>query len=84
MTNRVRVWARRRPLATDAAFALALVLVEAAFLLLAPRELRPAQLGSALGWSVLSAASSTWATSAATWSASASRSPCSVRCCCTS
>ncbi|MFG2052660.1 sensor histidine kinase [Micromonospora sp. NPDC048930] len=55
MTNRVRAWARRRPLATDAAFAVALVLVEVAFLLLAPRELRPAQLWSSLAWSALSA-----------------------------
>lgn len=56
MTNRVRGWLRRRPLATDAAFAVGLVLVEAAFLTLAPHELRPARLWSALGWSVLSAA----------------------------
>ncbi|MCW3843009.1 sensor histidine kinase [Micromonospora yasonensis] len=56
MTNRVRAWARRRPLGADAAFAVALVLVEAAVLLLTPRELRPGQLWSAVGWSALSAA----------------------------
>jgi signal transduction histidine kinase len=56
MTNRVRAWARRRPLAVDAALAVALVLVEAAVLLLAPHELRPGLSWSALGWSVLCAA----------------------------
>ncbi|WP_433287784.1 sensor histidine kinase [Micromonospora sp. CA-244673] len=56
MTNRLRAWARERPLAVDAATALALALVDAAFLLLTPRELRPEQLWAALGWSVLCAA----------------------------
>lgn len=52
MTNRVRTWARHHPLAVDGAFAVALVLVEAA-VLLAPHELRPGQSWSMLGWSVL-------------------------------
>ncbi|NES30009.1 sensor histidine kinase [Micromonospora terminaliae] len=56
MTNRLRAWARDRPLAVDAATAVALALVDAAFLLLTPRELRPEQLWAALGWSVLCAA----------------------------
>jgi signal transduction histidine kinase len=56
MTNRLRAWARDRPLAADAATAVALALVDAAFLLLTPRELRPEQLWAALGWSVLCAA----------------------------
>ncbi|MFC0033274.1 sensor histidine kinase [Micromonospora chaiyaphumensis] len=56
MTNRLRAWARDRPLAVDAATAVALALVDAAFLLLTPRELRPDQLWAALGWSVLCAA----------------------------
>ncbi|SBT42030.1 sensor histidine kinase [Micromonospora auratinigra] len=56
MTDRVRAWARRRPLAADAALAVALVLMDAAFQLLTPRELRTAQLWSTLGWSVLCAA----------------------------
>ncbi|WNM39552.1 sensor histidine kinase [Micromonospora halotolerans] len=56
MTNRLRGWARDRPLAADAATAVALALVDAAFLLLTPRELRPEQLWAALGWSVLCAA----------------------------
>ncbi|MFJ8578119.1 hypothetical protein [Micromonospora sp. NPDC093277] len=50
MTNRVRAWVRGRPLAADASVAAALVLLDAAFLLLTPQELRPAQLWSALGW----------------------------------
>ncbi|GHJ54867.1 two-component sensor histidine kinase [Nonomuraea sp. TT08I-71] len=56
MTNRLRAWARERPLAVDAGLAVALALVDAAFLLLTPRELRPEQLWAALGWSVLCAA----------------------------
>ncbi|MEU1687655.1 sensor histidine kinase [Micromonospora sp. NPDC005707] len=56
MTNRLRAWARDRPLAVDAATAVALALVDAAFLLLTPRELRPEQLWAALGWSVVCAA----------------------------
>ncbi|WP_446220332.1 histidine kinase [Micromonospora sp. IBHARD004] len=56
MTDRLRAWARHRPLAIDACFAVALVLLEAVFLLLTPRELRPGQLSAALGWSVLCAA----------------------------
>ncbi|MFE9959574.1 sensor histidine kinase [Micromonospora sp. NPDC005299] len=56
MTNRLGAWARDRPLAVDAGTAVALALVDAAFLLLTPRELRPEQLWAALGWSVLCAA----------------------------
>lgn len=56
MTNRLGTWARDWPLAVDAATAVALALVDAAFLLLTPRELRPEQLWAALGWSVLCAA----------------------------
>ncbi|MCW3816079.1 sensor histidine kinase [Micromonospora sp. DR5-3] len=55
MTNRARAWARRRPLAVDACSAVALMLLGAVFLLLAPPELRPAQLWSAVGWSALGA-----------------------------
>ena len=55
MIERLRAWARRRPLATDALFASALVLLEVVFLLLTPRELRPGQFPGALGWSVLCA-----------------------------
>ncbi|MGC1209851.1 MAG: sensor histidine kinase [Micromonospora sp.] len=55
MMERLRAWAGRRPLATDALFASALVLLEVAFLLLTPRELRPGQLPGVLGWSVLCA-----------------------------
>ncbi|WP_319459660.1 histidine kinase dimerization/phosphoacceptor domain-containing protein [Micromonospora sp. RTP1Z1] len=56
MTDRLRAWARHRPLAIDGCFAFALVLVEAVFLLLTPRELRPGQLSAALAWSALCAA----------------------------
>ncbi|KAB1912253.1 sensor histidine kinase [Micromonospora sp. AMSO31t] len=56
MTNRLRAWARDRPLAVDAGAAVALALVDAAFLLLTPRELRPEQIWAALGWSVVCAA----------------------------
>ncbi|SBT41912.1 sensor histidine kinase [Micromonospora narathiwatensis] len=56
MSNRVRAWVRGRPLAADACVAVALVLLDAAFLLLTPRELRPAQLWAALGWAALCAA----------------------------
>ncbi|MFE9690324.1 sensor histidine kinase [Micromonospora sp. NPDC005806] len=56
MTNRLRVWTRRRPLAADACFAVVMVALAATFLLLMPRELRPVQLWAALGWSVLGAA----------------------------
>ena len=56
MTDRLRAWARHRPLAIDGCFAVALVLVDLVFLLLTPRELRPGQLSAALGWSVLCAA----------------------------
>ncbi|MGR6320312.1 sensor histidine kinase [Micromonospora soli] len=56
MTNRLREWTSRRPLAADACLAVALVAVSAAFLLLMPRELRPEQLWAAVGWSVLGAA----------------------------
>ncbi|SCF23329.1 Signal transduction histidine kinase [Micromonospora viridifaciens] len=55
MTNRVRAWVRREPLAADAGAAVAVVLLAAVFLLLAPPELRPAQLWAALGWSALAA-----------------------------
>ncbi|PWU45077.1 sensor histidine kinase [Micromonospora globispora] len=55
MIERLRAWAPRRPLATDALFASALVLLEVVFLLLTPRELRPGQFPGALGWSVLCA-----------------------------
>ena len=55
MIERLRAWARRRPLATDALFASALVLLEVVFLLLTPRELRPGQFPGALGWSMLCA-----------------------------
>ncbi|WP_130335117.1 sensor histidine kinase [Micromonospora kangleipakensis] len=56
MTDRLRAWARHRPLAVDGCFAVALVLVDLVFLLLTPRELRPGQLSAELGWSVLCAA----------------------------
>ncbi|MFE9658094.1 sensor histidine kinase [Micromonospora sp. NPDC006431] len=55
MTNRVRAWAHRRPLAVDAGTAVALVLLSTVLLLLAPPELRPAQLWTALGWSAVGA-----------------------------
>ncbi|MEU5725298.1 sensor histidine kinase [Micromonospora sp. NPDC047738] len=55
MTNRVRAWARRRPLAVDAGTAVALVLLSTVLLLLAPPELRPAQLWTALGWNAVGA-----------------------------
>ena len=55
MIERLRAWARRRPLATDALFASALVLLEVMFLLLTPRELWPVRFPGALGWSVLCA-----------------------------
>ncbi|SCL28882.1 Signal transduction histidine kinase [Micromonospora rhizosphaerae] len=56
MTDRLRAWARGRPATTDAIFALVLVLVDVAFLLLTPREFRSGQLPAALGWSLLCAA----------------------------
>jgi signal transduction histidine kinase len=56
VTDRLRAWARHRPLAVDGCFAVALVLVDLVFLLLTPRELRPGQLSAALGWSLLCAA----------------------------
>ncbi|WP_406044435.1 sensor histidine kinase [Micromonospora sp. NBC_00898] len=54
--DRLRAWARHRPLAVDGCLAVALVLLDLVFLLLTPRELRPGQLPAALGWSVLCAA----------------------------
>ncbi|MFY1584835.1 sensor histidine kinase [Micromonospora sp. WMMD734] len=56
MTEGPERWWVRRPLAGDALFAAALVLVEVAFVLLTPREFWPRQLPSALAWSVLCAA----------------------------
>ncbi|MGC5020094.1 histidine kinase [Micromonospora sp. DT47] len=56
MTDGPARWWRRHPLAGDAAFAAALVVVEVAFILLTPREFWPEPLPAALAWSVLGAA----------------------------
>ncbi|WP_305074602.1 sensor histidine kinase [Micromonospora okii] len=56
MTGGPRALLRRHPLAADALFAAALVLVEAVFALLTPAEFRPGPLPAAIGWSVLCAA----------------------------
>ncbi|MBM0238903.1 sensor histidine kinase [Micromonospora sp. ATA32] len=56
MTDGPRAWLRHRPLAGDALFAVALVLLEVVFILLSPREFWPWRLPAALGWSVLCAA----------------------------
>ncbi|MFF3852466.1 sensor histidine kinase [Micromonospora sp. NPDC002575] len=56
MTAGLRAWLRRRPLAADALLAVALVLVDAVFVLLTPVDFRPGPLPAALGWSVLCAA----------------------------
>ncbi|MFC4147728.1 sensor histidine kinase [Micromonospora mangrovi] len=56
MTDRLKAWARRRPLAADGLFAVGLVLLEVLFILLTPREFWPARLPAALGWSALGAA----------------------------
>ncbi|MFD2765124.1 sensor histidine kinase [Micromonospora eburnea] len=55
MTNRARAWIRGRPLAADTCVAVAVLLVSALFLLLAPPDLRPTQLWVTLGWSALGA-----------------------------
>ncbi|MEU1887902.1 sensor histidine kinase [Micromonospora rifamycinica] len=56
MTEGPRRWWVRRPLAGDALLAVALVVVEAVFVLLTPHEFWPRQLSSMLVWSVLCAA----------------------------
>ncbi|GAA2705476.1 sensor histidine kinase [Micromonospora olivasterospora] len=56
MTGGPRQLLRRHPLASDALFAAALVLLEIVFVLLTPEEFRPGPLPAALGWSVLCAA----------------------------
>ncbi|WP_432907070.1 sensor histidine kinase [Micromonospora matsumotoense] len=55
MTEGGERWWVRRPLAGDALFAVALVVLEVAFTLLTPREFWPRQLPFVLGWSVLCA-----------------------------
>ncbi|MBB5826286.1 sensor histidine kinase [Micromonospora carbonacea] len=56
MTAGLRAWLRGRPLASDALLAVAVVLVDALFVLLTPVDFRPGPLPAALGWSVLCAA----------------------------
>ncbi|MFC8848227.1 MULTISPECIES: sensor histidine kinase [unclassified Micromonospora] len=56
MTAGLRAWLRRDPLAADALLAVALLLVDAVFVLLTPVDFRPGPLPAALGWSVLCAA----------------------------
>ncbi|MEU7979289.1 sensor histidine kinase [Micromonospora sp. NPDC048894] len=56
MTEGGERWWVRRPLAGDALFAVALVVLEVAFILITPREFWPRQLPSALAWSLLCAA----------------------------
>ncbi|MBM0260821.1 sensor histidine kinase [Micromonospora sp. 4G55] len=56
MTDGPARWWQRRPLAGDALFAAALVLLEIAFLLLTPPEFWPGRMPGALAWSLLTAA----------------------------
>ncbi|WP_431975161.1 sensor histidine kinase [Micromonospora haikouensis] len=56
MTAGLRAWLRRHRLAADALLAVAVVLVDALFVLLTPVDFRPGPLPAALGWSVLCAA----------------------------
>ncbi|SCF25145.1 Signal transduction histidine kinase [Micromonospora purpureochromogenes] len=56
MTDGPARWWQRRPLAGDALFAAALVLLEIAFLLLTPPEFWPGRMPGALAWSLLAAA----------------------------
>ncbi|MFI5486388.1 sensor histidine kinase [Micromonospora echinaurantiaca] len=56
MTSGPREWTRRHPLAADALLAVGLIVAEAVFTLLTPRELWPRPLPAALGWSALCAA----------------------------
>ncbi|KIR61672.1 MULTISPECIES: sensor histidine kinase [Micromonospora] len=56
MTAGLRAWLRRHRLAADALLAVAVVLVDAVFVLLTPVDFRPGPLPAALGWSVLCAA----------------------------
>ncbi|MEH0829707.1 MULTISPECIES: sensor histidine kinase [unclassified Micromonospora] len=56
MTDAPARWWQRRPLAGDALFAAALVLLEVAFLLLTPPEFWPGRMPAALAWSLLAAA----------------------------
>ncbi|MGK5440801.1 sensor histidine kinase [Micromonospora sp. URMC 105] len=56
MTDAPARWWQRRPLAGDALFAAALVLLEIAFLLLTPPEFWPGRMPAALAWSLLTAA----------------------------
>ncbi|MDO3705817.1 sensor histidine kinase [Micromonospora sp. C28SCA-DRY-2] len=56
MTSGPREWTRQHPLAADALLAVGLIVAEAIFTLLTPRELWPGPLPSALGWSALCAA----------------------------
>ncbi|GAB3189229.1 signal transduction histidine kinase [Micromonospora palomenae] len=56
MTDGPARWWQRRPLAGDALFAAALVLLEVAFLLLTPPEFWPGRMPGALAWSLLAAA----------------------------
>lgn len=55
MTDAPARWWQRRPLAGDALFAAALVLLEIAFLLLGPPEFRTGRMPTALVWSLLAA-----------------------------
>ncbi|MFI7436376.1 histidine kinase [Micromonospora haikouensis] len=56
MTEGLRAWLHRHRLAADALLAVAVVLVDALFVLLTPVDFRPGPLPAALGWSVLCAA----------------------------
>ncbi len=55
MGRRLRQWLRAHPLAGDALLTVGLVLGEALFTLLSPREFWPRSLPEALGWSLLCA-----------------------------
>ncbi|EEP75166.1 two-component system response regulator [Micromonospora sp. ATCC 39149] len=56
MTAGPKALLRRHPLAADVLLAVAVVLVDAVFVLLTPVHLRPGPLPAAMGWSVLCAA----------------------------